>query len=76
MSYFEKLLATELTLKPGTVQHVGVFHDDDCGIFAGGPCTCDADVKVLDGPMPLKWSQDFRRRCRERRKAKAKANRQ
>lgn len=74
MSYFEKLLNLELTIKPGTVQHVGIFHDDHCKIYEGGPCDCDADVRLLDGPQPVSWAEDFRRRCREKRRA-AKAAR-
>lgn len=71
MPYIEKLLNLGVTLEPGTVQHVAVGHDDDCKIYDGGPCTCAADVLPLDGPVPLKWAEDFKRRCRERRKAKA-----
>lgn len=68
MGYIEKILALGPTLERGKVYHVAIGHDDWCAIYAGRACTCDADVTVLDGPPPLKWAADFKRRCRERRK--------
>ena len=68
MPYIEKTLALGLTLERGKTHHVNIAHDDWCKIYDGGCCSCDADVRVLPGPAPLKWSEDFRRRCRERRK--------
>lgn len=45
-----KITAGELSVKRGTVQSIGVLHDDDCAIFDGGYCDCDPDIKV-------RWTQ-------------------
>lgn len=69
MAYLEKILALGQTLERGKAYNVAIAHDEWCEIYEGGACTCDATVKVLDGPPPLKVVQDFKRRCRERRRA-------
>jgi hypothetical protein len=33
----------------GELNHVAVYHDDDCSIWEGGACDCDPAVKLLDG---------------------------
>ncbi len=44
-----------LRAEPGSIQSIEVAHDDDCGIFNGGLCNCDPDVR-------LRWSQSARAR--------------
>jgi hypothetical protein len=36
--------------RPGKVHPIGVFHDSWCGVFRGGRCDCDPDVKPLTCP--------------------------
>lgn len=73
MAYIEKTLALGLTLPRGHVHHVAVMHDKDCQFMvAGGPCTCNADVGLVDGP-PLQWRKDLKRRFREKRRNKREA---
>lgn len=33
---------------PGTFLEIGTFHDDWCGVFKGGRCNCDPDVRPID----------------------------
>ena len=33
-------------LERGEVGDVRVIHDDDCGVFTGGLCECDCDIRV------------------------------
>ena len=42
--------AGELPIEPGIAHAVDVLHDDDCGIFDGGRCNCDPDIR-------LRWMQ-------------------
>jgi hypothetical protein len=44
-SYIEKIIKAGL-LKPGSVTHVTVYHDDNCpGLKPNGICTCNPDIK-------------------------------
>jgi hypothetical protein len=72
----EKLRTLVQTLEPVGVHYVNVYHDEWCQVFLGGACNCFPTVTASDSPPPAKWSEDFKRRCRERRKAKGKAARQ
>ena len=50
MSYLEKVLKMgKEIVEPGNpqVHHVGIFHDDWCGIFKGKPCDYDPDVRDI-----------------------------
>lgn len=49
MNYIDKLLEllSKEQIKPGTICHVQIRHDDDCPILRGtGPCECEPDIKV------------------------------
>jgi len=39
----------EGTIKPGQVIQVDVYHDDNCGIWKGGPCDCKPDLVAKKG---------------------------
>jgi len=38
--------AGRLSLEPGAVYHIDVYHDDDCGVFEGGACDCEPEIVV------------------------------
>ena len=46
--YLQALLAhlRETPPDPGTVVHVEVRHDDDCGIWGGRPCDCSPAIET------------------------------
>ena len=46
--YLQALLAhlREAPADPGSVVHVEVRHDDDCGIWAGRPCDCSPEIET------------------------------
>lgn len=35
------------TFPPGTLSVATVAHDDGCGIWAGGVCDCDPDIRII-----------------------------
>lgn len=35
---------SKLPLKPNSVTHVTVVHDDDCAIFTDSPCSCEPEL--------------------------------
>jgi hypothetical protein len=37
----------QIVVEPGRVYVTEVYHDDGCGIFAGGSCDCDPEVRLL-----------------------------
>jgi hypothetical protein len=43
-NYFDKV--ANLNIRPGTVNHVDIRHDDGCAVFGGGYCDCDPDVEL------------------------------
>lgn len=49
-AYLRPLLAhiREMGLRPGTITHVEILHDDDCGFWSGKPCDCEPEI--LSGP--------------------------
>jgi hypothetical protein len=38
--------AGKIPVAPGSVNRIDFIHDDWCGIFAGGFCDCDPDVRL------------------------------
>jgi hypothetical protein len=51
-NYFPKLLAlwAQGKIPAGRLTDVEVAHDDWCGIYEGGYCNCDPDVRIRPGP--------------------------
>ena len=40
-------------VRPGTVHHVLVYHDDGCAQLEGrGPCDCDPDIRMASPDDP------------------------
>ena len=37
-----------VTVKPGEVRHVTIYHDTGCPRLRGGLCTCEPDLEVLN----------------------------
>ena len=46
------LIRSSGAMRPGTVTHLKVEHDDWCGYFAAGVCDCNPNVKRLASPPP------------------------
>ena len=45
--YVEEILKLQPIIKPGTVTHVTVYHDDWCDLLNGkGQCNCKPTVKL------------------------------
>lgn len=50
--YLAKLRALAARIPAGSVAHVDVRHDSDCPLLRrAGPCTCDAEVVLVPGPV-------------------------
>lgn len=54
MNYSDRLTKGVLALQKyqstaGEVVQVEVGHDDDCGVFSEGPCTCVPDIQLKAG---------------------------
>lgn len=36
------------TIRPGTVTHAVIYHDDDCSQLSGrGPCNCEPSIELV-----------------------------
>jgi len=49
-NYIKQILAayeTEPSIRTPGVKTVNIYHDDDCGIFTTGECTCKPDIEVI-----------------------------
>lgn len=49
MAYLDDILKIGATLKPGTVNHLFVEHEDNCKIWKTGECTCNPGFSLLEG---------------------------
>jgi hypothetical protein len=51
-NYYEKLmkLVEESKVPPGQVTNVDICHDDWCGIYEGGYCNCEPEIKPWPRP--------------------------
>jgi hypothetical protein len=45
---------------PGTLTEVRVMHDDDCGIWFGGPCNCSPNQPDVSAPRTRQFSSNPR----------------
>jgi hypothetical protein len=47
-NYMKKVLtaARNSKLRPGTLLHIHVYHEESCPIFQGGRCDCNPAIKT------------------------------
>lgn len=48
MPYLEKVIKIGTEVKPGSLHHVMIRHDDNCDIWKTGICSCDPDVGLFN----------------------------